>query len=281
MTALWPSIDPSFARDVETRTPTRFRHGLAGHPLLTLDEIARLAEELPVASLSAERAEKPIAAGDAAGVAAPIDDIGQRIRDVAVNRSWFTLLHVHQVPRYRALVDEVLDDLAEASGMDPADLTRRMGFLFASSPRGVTAAHFDIEHSFCMQLQGTRTLGFGRFADEEQKAREVERYWNGSFGRFHEQPETVAEHVISPGTGCYIPPYTPHWIVNGDETSLSMTVTFFNRDNETESLVQAFNTKVARTGLTPRPHGESPARDRVKVGAMKAWAAVKRPRGPS
>lgn len=275
MTALWPSIDPSFARDVETRTPVRFSHGLAGHPLLTLDEIARLAEELPPESLSAEPAEKPIAAGDAADVAASTADIGRQIREVAQIRSWFTLLHVHQVARYRALVDQVLDDLAEASGMDPADLTRRMGFLFASSPHGVTAAHFDIEHSFCMQLQGTRTLGFGKFADEEQKAREVERYWNGSFGRFHEQPETVAEHVISPGTGCYIPPYTPHWIVNGDETSLSMTVTFFNRDNEAESLVQAFNTKVAKAGITPKPYGASPARDKAKVGAMKAWAAVR------
>ncbi|MCR6033593.1 hypothetical protein GGQ22_19465 [Nocardioides sp. zg-579] len=279
MTALWPSIDPSFAREIATRTPVRFRHGLAGHPLLTLEEIARLAEELPPASLSAEPAEKPIAAGDAADVAASTDDIGQRIRDVAANRSWFTLLHVHQVARYRALVDQVLDDLAEASGMDPKNLTRRMGFLFASSPKGVTAAHFDIEHSFCMQLQGTRTLGFGRFADEEEKAREVERYWNGSFGRFHEPPETVAEHVISPGTGCYIPPYTPHWIVNGEETSLSMTVTFMNRDNETESLVQAFNAKIARTGLTPHAFGDSPARDRAKAGAMKAWAAVRRPRG--
>ena len=51
------------------------------------------------------------------------------------------------------------------------------------------------------------------------------------------------------GQGAYIPPYTPHWLANGDSTSLSLTVTFFNRDNADESMVQAFNEKVSRLGI--------------------------------
>ena len=276
-----PQLDHAFVERLAARRPTRFQHNLPGHPLLSLDEIARLGEELPPASVSVEVGEKPIAAGAAEGVAVQVDDIGAAIRNIATTSSWFTLLHIHQVDRYQLLVDEIIDGLAATSGLSPASLRRRMGFLFASSPRAVTAAHFDIEHSFCMQLQGTRTLGFGKWADDDERAKDVRDYWNGDFGRFHTMPETTDEFEIGPGDGCYIPPWTPHWITNHDETSLSMTVTFFNDDNEDESLVQAFNTKFENRGLHPRRYGVSPGRDRAKVRFMRAYGATKRRLGMS
>ena len=33
-------------------------------------------------------------------------------------------------------------------------------------------------------------------------------------------PEQDLELPLSPGSALYIPPYTPHWITNGDATSL-------------------------------------------------------------
>ena len=86
----------------------------------------------------------------------------------------------------------------------------------------------------------------------------------------------TAEYEIGPGDGCYIPPYTPHWITNYDQTSLSMTVTFFNDDNEGESMVQAFNAKVGKLGLNPRQFGQDPRRDWAKVRFMRAYAGAKR-----
>lgn len=271
-----PQVDHTFQQRLASRTPTRVRHGLVGHPLLTLDAIADLGAELPAASVSAEIGDKPLAAGSAAGVAVDVQDVAAQIRDIAVNSSWFTLLHIQQADRYRLLVDEILDGLAGSSGLPASNLRRRMGFLFASSPQAVTAAHFDIEHSFCLQLEGTRLLGFGKFADEAQREAHIRSYWNGDFGRFGTLPEVTAEYEIGPGDGCYIPPYTPHWIKNYDKTSLSLTVTFFNDDNEHESLVQAFNTKVNRLGINPPPYGRAPRRDRAKVGFMKAYGGAKR-----
>jgi hypothetical protein len=279
--AIGPQVDHHFQERLASRRPTRFRHGLVGNPLLTLDAIADLSGELPPASVSAEVGEKPLAAGDAAGVAVTVDDVAAQIRDIAVNSSWFTLLHIQQVDRYRRLVDDIVDGLAATSGLPPESLRRRMGFLFASSPQAVTAAHFDIEHSFCMQLEGNRLLGFGRFADEAERDAHVRSYWRGDFGRFDTLPEVTAEYEIGPGDGCYIPPYTPHWITNYDKTSLSMTVTFFNDDNEHESLVQAFNTKVQRLGIDPPPYGRSPARDRAKIAFMKGYGGAKRRLGLS
>jgi hypothetical protein len=271
-----PQVDHTFQQQLASRTPTRFRHGLVGHPLLTLDAIADLGAELPPASVSVEIGDKPLAAGSAAGVAVQVDDVAAAIRDIAVNSSWFTLLHIQQADRYRLLVDEIIDGLAASSGLPPSSLRRRMGFLFASSPQAVTAAHFDIEQSFCLQLEGHRRLGFGKFADEEQREAHIKSYWNGDFGRFDTLPEVTAEYEIGPGDGCYIPPYTPHWIKNHDQTSLSLTVTFFNDDNEHESLVQAFNTKVQKVGINPQPYGRAPRRDRAKVGFMKTYGGAKR-----
>jgi hypothetical protein len=191
-------------------------------------------------------------------------------------RSWFTLLNIEQSGPYGDLVDQLLEGMAADAGLDPATMKRRMGFVFASSPGSVTSAHFDIEHSFLLQLDGHRTLGFGKFADREQREREVHRYWNGSFGRLDTLPEQTAELELAPGRGAYIPPYTPHWLTNGNSTSLSLTITFFNRDNADESMVQAFNEKVGRWGLVPKVYGDAPGRDRAKVAFMRVYGAAKR-----
>jgi len=254
-----------------------FCHGLADHPSLGLDAIADLAEQLGPESISAERAAKPVitADGDFRTVAA--ENIGEQVRQLAANDSWFTLLNIEQVPAYRALVDQIVDAVGESSGQRPRELRRRMGFVFASSPGSVTAAHFDIEHSLLLQLQGNRTIGLGRFTDEQNRENEVRRYWSGSsFGRLETMPAQELELPLSPGAAVYIPPYTPHWVTNGDETSLSLTVTFFDRSNEAESLVQAFNAKVSQLRVHPAPYGRHPLADRLKVGVMRGYRAVRR-----
>jgi hypothetical protein len=272
----WPALDPTFASALEERRPVAFTHRMHEHPLLRLEEIAGLAEQLPTGSISAETAEKPLVTGDVAAAAIAVDGIGEQIRGLAHNRSWFTLLNIEQVADYRALVDQVIDGMADSARLERDALKRRQGFVFASSPGSVTSAHFDIEHSFCIQLQGHRTLSFGSFADQSSRDEEVRRYWNGALGRLAAMPALEQEVELAPGRGAYIPPYQPHWITNGDETSLSLTVTFFTRSNEDESMAQAFNERIRRVGLNPRRYGDSPGRDRVKVGAMRAYGLARR-----
>jgi hypothetical protein len=272
-----PDPGRDFVRHTEQRTPMTFTHGLSEHPSLALDAIADLAEQLGPDSISAERAAKPVLASDADARQLTAGTIGDQVRRLAANDSWFTLLNIEQVPDYRALVDEILDAIARSAGRPPEELRRRMGFVFASSPGSVTAAHFDIEHSLLLQLQGNRTIGLGRFADEAEREHEVGRYWSGtSYGRLESMPVQDLKLPLSPGTAVYIPPYTPHWITNGDATSLSLTVTFFDRSNEDESLVQAFNSKISRLGLRPRPYGRHPYADRGKAALMRGYRAVRR-----
>jgi hypothetical protein len=272
-----PAVDRSFREQLATRTPVRYTHDLAGDPRFSLDAIARLGDELGADSISAEKAAKPMVSADAgASNVVAVESIADQIRELAANDSWFTLLNIEQSPGYRRLVDEVLEGIASRAEVDPRTMKRRMGFVFASSPGSVTSAHFDIEHSFLMQLEGHRRLGFGRFRDREEREREVHRYWNGSFGRLDRMPEQIEEFTLEPGVGAYIPPYTPHWLSNGDSTSLSLTVTFFDRSNADESMVQAFNEKLRRLGMDPSVYGDAPGKDRSKVAFMRVYGGVKR-----
>lgn len=267
---------PRFAAHLRDRWPLPLQHGLAGHPLLSAAAIADLAECLGSASVIQEAGAKPVAYAESTRepvwAAAP----GEAVRSLAERDSWLTLLNIERDERYRALVDELLDDLAQASGIAPRRWNRRMGFVFASSPHAVTGAHFDVEHSLQLQLQGTRLLSFGDFPDPQTREREVSRYWNGTYGRLDMSPAMTEEFVVEPGGGCYIPPYRPHWLRNGDGPSLSLTITFFNRDNDREFLANVLNERLRRRGLTPRPYGRFPVVDRTKVAVMRAAAITGR-----
>jgi mannose-6-phosphate isomerase-like protein (cupin superfamily) len=273
-----PSDQPfvrDFAAHVGERTPAPLRHGLAGHGLFTLDALADLAGELGAESVAAEAAVKPLVGSALTAHGLPADTIAARIRALATEDAWFTLLNIEQALAYRTLVDEVLDGIASGAGVRPGALRRRMGFVFASSPGSVTPAHFDIEHSLLLQLTGHRRIGMGPFDSPAAREREVRRYWAGSFGRLEAMPEGDREVELAPGTGVYIPPYHPHWVTNGDQTSVSLTVTFFERSNERESRVQVMNERLRRIGLRPRPYGASAPADLVKHAAARAIATVR------
>lgn len=274
-----PTIElgPAFAARLRTREPMQFQHRLAADPRLDLEAVAQLADELGERSVVRDTAERPLVYADGAPEPERVRGAGELIRSLRENRSWLTLLNIEQHPRYRVLIDEQLDRLAGQCGLRPGRLRRRMGFIFASSPQSITGAHFDVEHSLLLQLRGSRVLGFGDFADDGAREHEIRRYWNGSYGKLSSLPVPSHEVPIGPGDGVYIPPFRPHWIHNGPAPSLSLTITFFTRHNEDETLVQAFNERLRRHGMSPRPAGSSALRDRPKAALMRAARMGRRP----
>jgi hypothetical protein len=254
MTALEGRIEapPDFASHVSMREPVAFRHGLADEPALSSEAVSRLADDLGPESVTSEAAVKPILVPDEAAVPGRIGQASRLIADLDRSESWLTLLNIEQNQRYRQLVDTELDALAIRSGLRPRSWRNRSGFVFTSSPESVTPAHFDIEHSLLLQLRGRRVLHFGAFADDDARASEIRRYWHGSFGRIADMPVARGAFEVGPGDGVYIPPYTPHWLINSDATSLSLTLTFFDRSNDRESSVQVFDERFRRAGSRSR-----------------------------
>ena len=252
------------------REPVEVGHRLQDHPLLSLEGIAALADALPRESVIYDTADQALLVPQGGPPRGALDRPGDVIRHLDENRSWLTLLNIEQHPDYAALVDACLDEVqAYLPGRD-LRLRKRVGFVFVSSPRSTTPAHFDIEHSLITQVRGSKRLTFGRFEHPEDERREVERYWAGSHGRIEGLPPELVTFDLTPGVGAYIPPVAPHWVRNGDAISISVTLTCFTPDTDREALAHAFNTHLRRLRLSPRWPGESPMIDRAKAGLIRA-----------
>ena len=155
-------------------------------------------------------------------------------------------------------------------------MRKRVAFVFVSSPNSVTPVHFDIEHSLLMQVSGCKTVSVGRWESDAVRRHEFDRYWDGSHGRIETlQPEEAA-YTMTPGRAVYIPPGTPHWVHNGPDISLSVTLTYFTAATVRENRIEDFNSHLRRRHMKPREPGHSAIVDTAKVCAMGALAIGQR-----
>jgi JmjC domain len=263
-----PFDDTFPARSIE------FSHDLHLDDRLTLVSVADLADRLPRRSVIADTAAQPLLVPQGGPPRGVLERPGDVIRDLQNANAWLTLLMVEEDPGMAELMNTYLDQLE--SGMSAkqgkrAKLLKRVAFVFVSSPNSVTPVHFDIEHSLLMQVSGCKTVSVGRFESKAVRRHEFNRYWNGSHGRIETLQPEVAAYTLTPGRAVYIPPGTPHWVHNGPDISLSVTLTYFTPATVRENRVENFNAKLRRRHIDPREPGRSAAVDTAKVCALGAW----------
>jgi hypothetical protein len=272
---------PEFA-GAFTRRPMSVRHNLVGHPLLTLDAIAELADRLPLKDVERHRADMPLLMP---GGAPEVEGRpSETVRTIQTNGCWMVLWYIEQVPEYRALLDAILAD-ADASirthGMASREAAmsprRREAFLFISAPNALTPVHFDPEQNFLLQISGSKEMNVVSFADGQTANHELERYYDGGHRNLEAMPTgTQATFRMQPGDGVYVPSFDPHWVQNGPEISISLSITFRTRASERFERVHQLNAKLRRRGLHPRPPGVSDRADRAKELVHLAVSESKR-----
>jgi Cupin superfamily protein len=261
-----------------------FIHDLHHDNRLTLAAVADLADRLPRRSVIADTAAQPLLVPQGGPPRGALERPGDVIRDLHNANAWLTLLMVEDDPAMAEIMNAHLDQLEEgmAAKQDKrAKLRKRVAFVFVSSPNSVTPVHFDIEHSLLMQVSGSKTVSIGRWGNAEARRHEFNRYWEGSHGRIEDLPPEVAAYAMTPGRAVYIPPGTPHWVHNGPDISLSVTLTYFTAATVRENRVENFNAHLRRRHMNPREPGRSAAVDTVKVCAMGAVAIGQRLRSVS
>ena len=190
--------------------------------------------------------------------------------------AWLTLLNVEQDPGMAELMNTQLDQLEAGMVAKQGKMRKRVEFVFVSSPNSVTPVHFDIEHSLLMQVSGRKTVSIGRFESDAVRRHEIDRYWDGSHGRIETLPPEVAAYTLTPGRAVYIPPGTPHWVHNGPDISLSVTLTYFTAATVRENRIEDFNSHLRRRHMKPREPGRSTTVDTAKVCAIGVWAIGQR-----
>ena len=275
-----PTIGQIAFDDAFPGRPVEFIHDLDHDDRLTLASVADLADRLPRRSVIADTAAQPLLVPQGGPPRGALERPGDVIRDLRTANAWLTLLNVEADPGMADLMNTHLDQLEAgmiaSHGNKRGKMYRRVAFVFVSSPNSVTPVHYDIEYSVLMQVSGTKTVSIGRFESEAVRRHEIDRYWDGSHGRIEALPPEIATYTLTPGRGVYLPPGTPHWVHNGPNISLSVTLTYFTAATVRENRIEDLNSVLRRLHLHPREPGRSATADTAKVCAMEVLALGRR-----
>jgi hypothetical protein len=182
-----------------------------------------------------------------------------------------SLRDIQQVPEYRRLINECLDEVEPLVAEREGGMRHRAGYLFISCPAATTPMHFDVEHSFLLQVRGTKNVSVAAFEhDTGVLERERDRYIDGLECDFDAMQSVAEMFRLDPGVGVYLPSYVPHWVETEAGVSISFSIPFYTAFCKQAEDVHRINSQLRRLHLSPRPPGSSEPRDKVKAVASRS-----------
>jgi hypothetical protein len=192
----------------------------------------------------------------------------EALDQVETGHSWIILKKVHQDPEYRPILRQCLVNVEKLIGrrLGPLIESRTMS-LILSSPGQVTPYHVDADCNFLFQIRGRKTFyafdGRDRSVLPEQ---EEERFWAGDMNaaKYREENQAKAQTFnLKPGNGVHVPVMFPHWVKNGDNPSVSLSINF-RFHGHIRGDVYRMNHFMRKLGFHPRTPGESMVADSLK-----------------
>jgi hypothetical protein len=269
---------PAEARETFARCypeiPHTLVHNLHKHPLLEFDRLAQLAESRPE-NVEYNLADLPIAIDQKPD--RPDLSVGDMIRQVGSCGSWAVLRNIEQDPEYAALLNELLDGVQAEVEAKTGPMINRVGFIFVTSPDGVTPCHFDPEHNILLQVRGSKVMTQFPVTDTHYVDDEAHELYHSGGPRevpWREQLETGGtEFAIGPGEGLFVPVMAPHFVKNGPEPSISLSITWRSEWSYAEADAREFNRVLRKFGMKPKAPGRWPQQNKAKA---YGWRALRR-----
>jgi hypothetical protein len=258
-------------------------HALADHPLLQIDalvELGKRQQERRLVRTHSDDAKAGTSFAEAPKLHPNPKSAEETLANIAHAKAWMSLLNIQADPVYRAFLDEILDEVRPIVEPKDPGMCYRAGWIFVSSPNAVTPFHIDHEHNFILQVRGTKRLhtwdpmdrtvvperAQELFHDEHSRA---EVLWRDDF-----LPKARVFDLV-PGMGGYMPSTTPHMVENGNDVSVTISLTYYTDATRRRELLYKTNARLRRLGLSPHPVGESPVRDAVKHALMRGYTTAK------
>jgi hypothetical protein len=267
-------IDPAELRSGIGDRVFQVHHHLAGHPLLELEALAELADFLPERLVEHHLGDVPTLLP---GGGAPRVDLspGDVARTIDTNGSWMVIQQIQLHPGYRALLDQMLDQVEPLLAPRDLPMTHRVGFVFLSAAKAVAPAHIDPEHNLLLQVQGTKQITIGSWERADDQQRVLERYFTEGQQHVPALPGESQTLDLGPGDGVHVPIYAPHWVQNGAARCVALAITFHTAGVLRTERVHAFNAHLRKLGVHPRPPGRVRSIDAAKAGAIRSWEATR------
>ena len=262
----------------------RLHHTYHDHPLFQLPELEVLAKELvPLKQCRFVRPGLTQASAFAHASEHPdgrsIEDVFRRIEEPG---SWIALYNIEVIPRYQALLDNILDNVRAIIDREQPGMFMVTGFIFISAPPSVTPFHIDRENNFWLMLRGRKVMNVWDCTDRMVvPADAVEDYIVAHQARKvrlkDEFRDRSHEFETRPGDGIYFPSTSPHmtrsdpdWTEAGDRLAISIGVNFYTSVTRNTARVHQVNRLLRKCGLSPVYPGESAVSDGIKAPIGKA-----------
>jgi hypothetical protein len=266
-------IDTSQLDECFGRRSFAVRHALTDHPLLSADSYEALADRLPGEWVRRE-------CGDLSYENRGYVDVGdgkpsQTIRTIVDNNTRVSLREIQQDAIYAPFIRTCHTEIEPRVGSREGGVCGWSGYIFVTSPDATTPMHLDPEHSFLLQIRGTKRIFVAGLCDQDLLAEQVANYVDGRDCDFETLRAASQEFVLEPGDGVYFPSFVPHWVyTEGGGTSVSFSLPFYTRFGERAAYVHRFNTRLRALGRSPRPPGTSEGIDRLKALALRSWTRL-------
>lgn len=254
-----------------------FRHRLATHKLFELPQLVRLAERMLA---QGQLSTFVVLGGQSASASSKISSmpaqrkLAEAVAQIADGKYWLKLSSADAAdPDYKEVLDRILREIEELSG-EPLheQITWSALTVFLASPRMVTPYHIDHESNFLLQVRGEKDVSLFDQCDRSLLTEEeIEDFYIGNFEAAHYreslQPRGTV-YRLAPGLAVHNPPLGPHWVQNGDDVSISVSIGFCQRSLDRRARVYQVNRYLRRLGLKPNPPGVSRLSDGLKIRAV-------------
>ncbi len=201
----------------------------------------------------------------------PVDETIKRIDTAG---AWIALKGAEKDPAYAKLLDVCMSDILEVSGRDlERNMRRKEVIVFITSPNRLTTYHIDSECNFLLQVEGTKQISIFRQDDREVlPEEELEIFWTRNRNAPQYKPHLqhhADEITFGPGMGVHIPINAPHWVRNGNNISVAVSINYHSWASERANIYR-MNYFLRKLGVKPTPPFQSPTQDFIKrrAGAM-------------
>ncbi|WP_446742459.1 hypothetical protein [Silvibacterium acidisoli] len=266
--------DRSFHNNFD-RTAFSFSHSLHESPLFRMDSLLALAERLSAFPGRYYIEEGQPHPGMGWGSRLPSASLLESLRTLKERQSLVMLKRVQAEPDYADVAEELTNELTQMTGIDMRSHYRDTVItILIASPERVTPYHIDGEANLLMQIQGMKDIYIFDGTDREiLPAIEIEHFWTGDIhaATYREALQSRAWCFrLQPGIGVSNPVLFPHWVRNGPEVSISVSVNFKRRNDDVADAFRV-NARMRRLGLHPMEPGKIATIDHTKGVIYRAF----------
>ncbi|WP_293374338.1 cupin-like domain-containing protein [Nevskia sp.] len=258
-----------------------FEHGLKGNPLFELDSLVALSQRLPAHPDFAYWSNGPVSVNDPweKGMAAR-HSLQDTIAGIAGNNSIVILKHTEQDPVIGPVLREILSKFVEYAGAQMRDdVIVGESLILVSSPKRITPYHFDAELNYLVQVTGDKTFSvFDHTRALQVTDEELEGYFSGapSAAKYRDANQANATvYDLKAGQGIHIPVTAPHWVQNGDNISVALSINYELKSVARRAKSYWLNHRLRKLGMTPASPGTSNFRDSLKTASATSLQGLR------